>query len=97
MPAISRSVDGLVQRGLVTRAENTEDRRMKTLQVTDAGRELLERLMELRFAGVEEFVGTLTPEERTNLADALDPIVSREDVAASSNAPSLSPRKDSNA
>src|SRR3954452_385785 len=74
LPAISRSVDGLVQRGLVTRAENAADRRMKTLQITDAGRDLVGRLMDLRFAGVREFVDTLTLEERTNLAAALDPI-----------------------
>src|SRR5690242_4453598 len=29
LPAVSRAVDGLVQRGLVTRTEDVEDRRMK--------------------------------------------------------------------
>ena len=77
LPAMSRAIESLVQRGLVTRAENATDRRMKTVCVTDAGRELVDRLLELRFAGIEDFVETLTPEERTNLATALEPIVAR--------------------
>jgi DNA-binding MarR family transcriptional regulator len=98
LPAMSRAVEGLVQRDLVTRVENAEDRRMKTVLVTDTGRELVDRLLELRFAGLEEFVETLTPEERANLATALEPIVTREDVvAACSPSFTQSPRKDSNA
>jgi DNA-binding MarR family transcriptional regulator len=93
LPAMSRSIEALVQRGLVNRAENAEDRRMKTVQVTDAGRELVDHLLELRFAGIEEFVETLTSEERANLAQALEPIVAREDVVACSSP--LTPRKDS--
>jgi DNA-binding MarR family transcriptional regulator len=98
LPAMSRAVEGLVQRGLVTRAENADDRRMKTVRITDAGRELVDRLIELRFAGIEEFVETLSPTERANLAAALEPIVTREEVvAACSHSSPLTPRKDSNA
>jgi DNA-binding MarR family transcriptional regulator len=97
LPAVSRAVEGLVRRGLVTRVENADDRRMKTVRVTDAGRELLNHLVELRFAGIGEFVDTLAPEERANLATALAPIVAREDVAACSSPLPPSLRKDSNA
>jgi DNA-binding MarR family transcriptional regulator len=98
LPAMSRAIDGLVKRELVTRSENAEDRRMKTVRVTDAGRELVDRLLELRLGGIEEFVETLTAEERANLANALEPIVSRDEVvAACSPSFSLAPRKDSNA
>ena len=98
LPAMSRSVDGLVHRDLVSRAENTADRRMKSVKVTDAGRELVDHLLELRFAGIEEFVDTLTADERANLATALDPIVAREEVAACLGPhASLEPRKDSHA
>jgi len=97
LPAISRAIESLVQRGLVTRAENAEDRRMKTVKVTNAGRDLVDHLLELRFAGIEQFVETLTAEERANLATALEPIVTREDVAACTHSPSFAPRKDSNA
>src|SRR3954452_7420050 len=97
LPAISRAIESLVQRGLVTRAENAEDRRMKTVKVTDAGRELVDHLLEVRSAGSEQCVETLTPEEGANLATALEPIVAREDVAACSTPVSPSSRKDSNA
>lgn len=81
MPTVSRAVDGLVQRKLVTRVENPEDRRAKTIRATDAARELAGRLIDLRLAGLEEFAKSLSKEERDALADALKPIVAREDVA----------------
>jgi DNA-binding MarR family transcriptional regulator len=82
LPAVSRSVDGLVQRGYVTRAENSADRRMKDVAITGDGRALFARLVELRVAGAADFVATLSARERTRLAGALAPIVAREDVAA---------------
>ena len=80
MPAISRSVESLVKRGLVSRAENAEDRRLKAVAATDAGRDLVDRLVDLRFAGLEEFAATLSPDESQALAAALEPIVARSDV-----------------
>jgi DNA-binding MarR family transcriptional regulator len=81
LPAMSRAVDDLVRRRLVTRTEDSEDRRMKRVRVTRAGRALVGKLMELRIAGLETFVETLTPAERTRLHKALAPIVAREDIA----------------
>jgi DNA-binding MarR family transcriptional regulator len=82
LPAVSRSVEGLVQRGYVTRAENTEDRRVKDVTATGDGRALFTKLVELRVAGVADFVETLGARERNRLASALAPVVAREDVAA---------------
>jgi DNA-binding MarR family transcriptional regulator len=82
LPAVSRSVEGLVQRGYVTRAEDTEDRRVKNVTATGDGRALFARLVELRVAGSADFVETLTARERNKLASALAPIVAREEVAA---------------
>ncbi|HEX8744809.1 MAG TPA: MarR family transcriptional regulator [Thermoleophilaceae bacterium] len=82
LAAVSRSIEGLVQRGYVTRAENAADRRMKDVAVTGDGRALFARLVELRVAGAADFVQTLSARERTKLASALAPIVAREDVAA---------------
>jgi DNA-binding MarR family transcriptional regulator len=81
MPAVSRSVDGLVQRGLVTRTEGVTDRRQKAVRATDQAREEAGRLVELRIAGITDFVKTLTAEERRDLSEALAPIVAREDIA----------------
>jgi DNA-binding MarR family transcriptional regulator len=82
LPATSRSVEGLVKRGYVTRAEDAEDRRVKNVTATGDGRALLAKLVELRVAGAAEFLGTLSARERTRLAAALEPIVAREEVAA---------------
>ena len=82
LPAVSRSVEGLVQRGYVTRAEDADDRRVKQVTATGDGRALLARLVELRMASAAEFLGTLTAKERSRLAAALEPIVNRDEVAA---------------
>jgi DNA-binding MarR family transcriptional regulator len=81
MPAVSRSVDALVQRGLVTRTESTTDRRHKAVRATDEANRLTERLIELRVAGISDFVASLSSEERAALTQALSPIVAREDIA----------------
>ena len=81
LPTASRTVDSLVQRGLATRAESSADRRMKTVRPTEEAIETTGRLIDLRLAGLEEFVSSLSPEERDGLAAALSPIVAREDIA----------------
>ena len=82
LAATSRSVDGLVQRGYVTRAEDADDRRMKRIAATGHGRALLNRLIELRIAGAADFLDTLSARERAELASALEPIVARPEVEA---------------
>ena len=77
LPAVSRSIDGLVHRGLVTREENADDRRLKTVRATGEAHDLVDRLMELRLAGIAEFVSTLSDEERDDLSKALSPVVAR--------------------
>ena len=81
LPAVSRSVDSLVHRGLVTRTENAEDRRHKAVRATPEAHELTGRLVEMRIAGIADFVATLDPEQREKLRTALLPIVAREDIA----------------
>jgi DNA-binding MarR family transcriptional regulator len=77
LPAVSRSIDGLVHRGLATREENADDRRLKTVRATGEAHDLVDRLMELRLAGIAEFVSTLSDEEREHLSKALSPVVAR--------------------
>lgn len=82
LPAVSRAVDGLVERGLVTRSECREDRRIRHVAITGDGLAQLDRLVDLRLAGLAGFVGSLPGRERDRLRAALRPIVAREDVAA---------------
>jgi DNA-binding MarR family transcriptional regulator len=90
LPAVSRSVDALVQRGLVTRTEDDTDRRSKAIRITDEAGTLIGRLTELRVAGINDFVKTLSEEEREKLAAALAPICARDEIA-----PMCITRKDS--
>ena len=75
--AISRALDGLVQREFVTRAEDPADRRSKRLALTRKGRRTHDQLYALRVAGLREFVEDLDPDEREALAAGLVPIARR--------------------
>jgi DNA-binding MarR family transcriptional regulator len=81
LPAVSRSVEALLQRGLVTRTENATDRRLKAVKATEQAHALVDHLIDLRINAITDFVSTLTDDQRTLLDDALAPIVAREDVA----------------
>jgi DNA-binding MarR family transcriptional regulator len=80
--AMSRAADGLVQRGLVDRSEDSDDRRIKRLRLTTPGETLIRRMREGRMAGFEQFVAALSPKERSALAKSLELIMARDDVQA---------------
>jgi DNA-binding MarR family transcriptional regulator len=77
LPAASRAVDGLLKRGLVTRTEAERERRVKEIALTEDGQAIADRLIELRVAGIREFVASLDPADRKQLAQTLEPIVER--------------------
>jgi len=77
LPAMSRSVDGLVQRGYVERRECPSDRRSKRLALLPQGREVLSRVTAAREAALVEFAAGLSDAERTALHAALLPIAER--------------------
>src|SRR4051794_1013839 len=71
LPATSRTVDGLLRRGFLSRTEDTEDRRIKRLRLTDAGRGVVERLTSARLQGLETYAASLSDEQRAALMAAL--------------------------
>jgi DNA-binding MarR family transcriptional regulator len=75
LPGMSRNVDDLQRRGLLERREDEHDRRMKRLRLTDAGREVLDTVNSARLAGLEAFTASLPAGQRTQLAEALAPIL----------------------
>jgi DNA-binding MarR family transcriptional regulator len=77
LPAMSRSVDGLVQRGYVARKECASDRRSRLVTLLPAGRDVLERVMAARGAALVEFASELSDAERDALHTALLPIAER--------------------
>jgi DNA-binding MarR family transcriptional regulator len=77
VPGVSRAIDGLVQRGEITRMEDPRDRRSKLLSITPRGRRTYERLLAIRVAGIRRFVDELDPEEQEALARGLSAVARR--------------------
>lgn len=77
----SRAADGLVRKKLATRVEDPDDRRVRRLALTAKGRELADRIISARLAGLEDFADSLSVEERQKLEAALDALLKRPEVA----------------
>jgi DNA-binding MarR family transcriptional regulator len=82
LPAASRTVEDLVRRGFLERREDAEDRRMKRVRLTAAGRAVIRRLNAARLSGLEQFAATLESTERDSVAAALYTLTARADIAA---------------
>ena len=83
LPAMSRAVDGLFERGFVEREEDPADRRMKRVRLTDAGRTVPRALNDARLSALAELMSSLGDEEAGALEHALGLILERrEDIAA---------------
>jgi DNA-binding MarR family transcriptional regulator len=72
--AVSRALDGLVQRGFITRRECEQDRRVRLFSITEPGRRLADDLVALRHAQIERYLETLEPADRERIGDALAPL-----------------------
>jgi DNA-binding MarR family transcriptional regulator len=79
LPAASRTIDGLLKRGLVERREDQHDRRIKRVRITDAGHGAVTQIAEARLHGLEAFAETLTDEQRHDLHTALIAIFAPKD------------------
>lgn len=77
LPGASRTVDALLRRGWVERREDPNDRRMKRVGITPAGRGIVDRIETARLAGLEQYATSLTPEQRTRLSEALSDLPHR--------------------
>ena len=70
--AASQLVDKLVQSGFIKREEDPHDRRAKLLNLTDRGKELIQRGIEERYRWVDQLAERLTAEERVQVSEALN-------------------------
>jgi DNA-binding MarR family transcriptional regulator len=77
----SRAADGLVRKKLLTRVEDPDDRRVRRLALTSRGRELADRIISARLAGLEDFTTSLGSDERRKLEAALDALLERPEIA----------------
>jgi len=81
LPATSRTVDGLLRRGLLSRHEDAEDRRVKRVRLTDDGRSVVQRIVTARLQGLESYASTLSDDQRAQLMAALSELPHKKDPA----------------
>ena len=72
--AASRAIDSMIQKGLATRSECADDRRVRLLEATAEGVDLASTIADLRKAQIEQFLGTLEPDVLDGLIEALAPL-----------------------
>ena len=72
---VSKLVDRLVSRKLVTRRERNDDRRFQSIALTAAGRRLIPQLAALADQNDEEFFQSLSVREREALVATLKKLV----------------------
>jgi DNA-binding MarR family transcriptional regulator len=83
LPAMSRAVDGLFERGFVQRDEDPSDRRMKRVRLTAAGTSVPRALSEARLTALSDLMSSLDDEQAEALEHALALILERrEEIAA---------------
>ncbi|MGV3712192.1 MarR family winged helix-turn-helix transcriptional regulator [Pseudolysinimonas sp.] len=75
-PSMNRTLNGLEEAGLVTRAKSEDDARKVLVALTPAARDLLEETRRLRTAWFSRRLETLAPEERDALL-AVAPLLRR--------------------
>lgn len=75
MSATSSLVQRLVEQGLVTRTEDSADRRQKRVELTAAGRKFVERLMKARQKELRAGLEHIGPETRVDLQRVMRRIV----------------------
>jgi DNA-binding MarR family transcriptional regulator len=71
LPSMSKLVDALVERKLVTRETYAGDRRRVTLALTPRGSAILESARESTLAWLAEWLGQLDAQERAVVVDAM--------------------------
>jgi MarR family 2-MHQ and catechol resistance regulon transcriptional repressor len=69
--SISVAVERLVEQGLVTRTEDTLDRRVRRVELTAKGRKLIEVAFREHAMRLDELAEVLEPKDRRRLADSL--------------------------
>lgn len=69
--AASQLLDRLVQQGLAVRAEDPRDRRNKVVQLTEAGRSIVQEVMAARQMWLANLVDSLTPQEQQQVEAAI--------------------------
>ncbi len=79
-PSVSRAIDGMVRKRLVTRVEDEQDRRVRRIAITAKGEKLVAELVSMRLAGLEAFASTLSAAQRRKLDAAIESLFDRDQI-----------------
>jgi len=66
-PAISQSVDMLVEKGLISRRQRAQDRRYVELELTEGGTDMLSAIFRENHRWMKQKLASLDPEELGNI------------------------------
>ncbi len=80
VPSMSRAIEAIVKKGLATRVEDPDDRRVRQVKITARGKDLVETLVAVRQGGIEAFAATLSAAQRGKLDAAVDSLMDRDDI-----------------
>lgn len=78
--AISKLADRLLEKGLIERTDNPEDRRAHNLSLTDTGRSKVPVLAALADENDRDYFGVLTKQEHQTLGRILKALAERRDL-----------------
>ncbi len=70
--AVSQMLDALVKQGLVTRREDSRDRRMKQIELTDRGHRVLREIMEARGRWFASLIEQMSDREKEAVTKGLN-------------------------
>lgn len=79
--SMSRAIDSLVGKDLVSRLEDPEDRRRRRIVLTPQGRDVVDRILMGRAAGVLRLAAEFEADERAALITVMSRLIEREDFA----------------
>jgi len=77
--AASQMLDRMVQQELILRLEDPDDRRVKKIILTEKGGRILEELLNVRQAWLEELATALSPGEKEQIIAALKILIAKAD------------------
>ena len=75
LPAVTHIVDRLEEKGLVARGDHPADRRVYVLDLTRAGRALVEELETIRLRGMERVLARMSADGRRQVLTGLEALV----------------------
>ena len=93
LPAVTHIVDRLEEKGLVVRGDHPADRRVYVLDLTRAGKVLVEELEAIRLRGMERVLARMSAADRQRVLTGLVALVDAAETATEEDARSARGRK----